>query len=828
MKKIKTLALFTISVLSLSLRNDVHAQTSKSAPTVYSANDLQLLKGFDAQSVINELKAKGIPQSEFPGILKHKKALYLSQQKGEKKLTSIPSNPPQGGGGPCINSGFEDVNFNMWTGATGLVPGTVWTPGFINGGLNASAAGPSRHTILTNVAGFDPVALNAVTNLPEIPLTAPGGGGVSVRLGNYDTGGETEKLDYPITVTPQNTSFTYQYAVVLESPTGHNNAEQPRFNIQVFDQFGTPVSGPCGVYAVEGLAAAGDTTFHPFNAGGVAASAGGFYKKWTTVGIDLTPYIGTTVTIEFQTADCTLGGHFGYAYIDCSCSQLQTNIAFCPNDTILMLTAPGGYSTYQWYDNNNILIPAAQGGTNDTLFIHNPVIGQIYSVSMFSLSGCNTSITTTLQYTSMQITDHFSNVSCFGLSDGLIYVTLTGANPPYTYTWTNQATGGSAGGNNDSLINLGPGDYVVHITSTGGCSGTDTIHITQPNVLPDTTAASVVLMCPNDTTVTLIAPAGALGYHWFQNGLPVSDALGGHNVVLTLHPPNMPSIGDTLYCALDCPHWSAVTLQSNNIQITDGHTDVTCYGNNDGSAFVNTSGPAAGPYFYSWTNSTGTVVNTTATYNNAYAGTYYVNVQTYGGCGKMDTIIINQPSNPEDSINLYTTFCMEDKNIVLRVPAGLGTYTWYAGTDTSASGIVLSTDDTLLIPNPVVGSIYTVWVHPPIGCDYMISSSLQYSPPPNLPNYIVTTNVFSPDGDGVNDKFDLNQFTYTKDFHVEIFNRWGKKVFESSDVHTQWDGRINGNPAEEGVYYWMASYTSLCTPGGESHESTGFVQVVRK
>ena len=38
-----------------------------------------------------------------------------------------------------------------------------------------------------------------------------------------------------------------------------------------------------------------------------------FYKNWTSVSIDLTHYIGQTVSITFQTYDCALGGHFGYA-----------------------------------------------------------------------------------------------------------------------------------------------------------------------------------------------------------------------------------------------------------------------------------------------------------------------------------------------------------------------------------------------------------------------------------------------------------------------------------------------------------------------------------
>ncbi len=846
MKKIKTFVFFTVVVFGFSMFQKTSAQTTFADNK--NLTDEQILKGFDEKACIEQMKKEGVRESEFLGCLRGRRITYLMNQRGIKGTISFPQKSMMSG--PCVNSGFEDTSFTNWTAATGNLsnyPGpTAWTNGFSTTTTNALENDPlARQTIMTNTTGFDINAVNSGTGIAEIPYTAPGGGGVSVRLGNsYVTGvattAETEKLDYPIVVTASNTSFTYKYAVVLENPTAHSSTQQPRFSIQVYDQFGVAISGPCGTYSIHADTAQFDTTYHPFNIAGIFD---GYYKKWTTVTIDLTSYISSTVTIEFVTQDCTLGGHFGYAYIDCSCSQLQATTAFCPNDTVLMLVAPPGFVSYQWRDSNGILIPGPTG-TNDTLWIPNPTLGQIYTVSMFSVSGCPTSLSVTLSTSTMQVNHGTLNGTCTGLNNGLAYVTTTGANAPFTYVWHDITTGGNVvGTNNDSIINMPSGTYYVTITTGGGCNGTDTMTINTPVFPTDTTLHNHVFVCPNDSAVTLVAPAGHSSYTWVdQSGTPIA---GGNTATLILHAPFSP--GQVYYCSLDCPHWFGDSLIQNSIQAAFTHTNVSCYGLNDGNASANNVTGAPGPYFYTWTNSAGTVVNSTATLSNAPAGTYIVNVHTYGGCGKTDTVIITQPFNPNDSVHLTTIFCMEDKNIVMRVQPGLGNYTWYAG-DTSLTGIILSTYDTLLIPDPIVGSVYTILIHPPVGCDYLITSTLKYSPPPNLPNYLITSNVFTPDGDGVNDKFDVsldpatrrssttgnitstttNEFAYVKDFHIEIFNRWGKKVFESSDVHTQWDGRINGNPADEGVYYWMASFTSLCTPGGEPHESTGFVQVVRK
>jgi gliding motility-associated-like protein len=280
-------------------------------------------------------------------------------------------------------------------------------------------------------------------------------------------------------------------------------------------------------------------------------------------------------------------------------------------------------------------------------------------------------------------------------------------------------------------------------------------------------------------------------------------------------------------------------LQSTANTVPIGAYNITCYGYNDGTAYVAGASGAPSPFTYSWANASGgAAISTNDTLFNAYAGTYVVTVTSAGGCKSHDTVNLTQPFNPGDSIHLHTTFCQEDKNIVLRVTVVnlSDTYTWYFG-NADTTGIVLGHTDTLLIPDPIAGSYYTVVVTPGpgLGCPYLITAALNYAPPPNLPDYLVSSNAFSPDGNDVNDKFDVSlsptthkTFAYTKDFHVEIYNRWGKKVFESDDVTNQWDGKINGNPADEGVYYWMASFTSLCTPNGEKHESTGFVQIFRK
>lgn len=64
-------------------------------------------------------------------------------------------------------------------------------------------------------------------------------------------------------------------------------------------------------------------------------------------------------------------------------------------------------------------------------------------------------------------------------------------------------------------------------------------------------------------------------------------------------------------------------------------------------------------------------------------------------------------------------------------------------------------------------------------------------------------NAFSPNGDGINDTWVITNLTDYQGNVVEVFNRYGQKVFYSNGYATSWDGRTHGNPLPVGVYYYI-------------------------
>ena len=64
-------------------------------------------------------------------------------------------------------------------------------------------------------------------------------------------------------------------------------------------------------------------------------------------------------------------------------------------------------------------------------------------------------------------------------------------------------------------------------------------------------------------------------------------------------------------------------------------------------------------------------------------------------------------------------------------------------------------------------------------------------------------NVFTPDGDGLNDIFNVKGIGISdKDFLLRIFNRWGHLIYETEDITKGWDGFFNGKICEDGQYIY--------------------------
>lgn len=389
----------------------------------------------------------------------------------------------------CTNADFESGSFSGWIGTTGMCcPINSTTNGIV----------PGRHTIMTG--GTDPQTNNLLS------CVAPGGQ-YSVRLGNDLSGGQAEQLKYTFTVTPQTQLFIYRYAVVLEDP-GHSPADQPRFQITVADQNGT-IDYTCGYYNV----VAGNN-LQGFNNYGMVR-----WRNWTTVGIDLTSKMGSTITITFSTGDCGWGGHFGYAYIDCMCYPFNVEAEYCPGGLYANLSAPPGFASYLW----------STGQTSTSIIINNPNIGDTVSVTMTSVTGCQVTLHTVLKESIVASSFSLSD-SCYNSTQFIDSSYIVTGTPIAGWIW-DFGDGTSSSLQNPVHQYSQPGTYLVtlYVVNQGGCHDSTTQLITLHN--KPSASFSGISVCSGTSTPffnqsTIASPDSITQYLWdFGDGSSASSII---------------------------------------------------------------------------------------------------------------------------------------------------------------------------------------------------------------------------------------------------------------------------------------------------------------
>ena len=241
-----------------------------------------------------------------------------------------------------LNLDFESGTFKNWQCFIGNTTTMVDNNGITQNQIILTPSPPvtNRHEIISATSTqFDPYG--------GFPTLCPYGGKYSVKLGNDSIGAQAEGLQYDFIVptTVDTFTFTYFYAVVFQDP-GHTPPEQPRFFVSAYDvASGLVVNCASFDYVATGAIPG----FEKSNFGTDV-----LFKRWTPASLQFAGLKGRKVRLEFKTADCTIGGHFGYAYLDVgnACSNILATAPYCRETNSVILNAPYGFQTYTWYTND--------------------------------------------------------------------------------------------------------------------------------------------------------------------------------------------------------------------------------------------------------------------------------------------------------------------------------------------------------------------------------------------------------------------------------------------------------------------------------------------
>jgi len=194
------------------------------------------------------------------------------------------------------------------------------------------------------------------------------------------------------------------------------------------------------------------------------------------------------------------------------------------------------------------------------------------------------------------------------------------------------------------------------------------------------------------------------------------------------------------------------------------------------------------------------------------AGLYTLLASDRVGCTDSKSIELIVSENPVATFHGTDTLEMHNGD-VLDAGTGLSSYLWNTGDSTESTVIT-------------VEGLYIVKMESPVGC---LGSDSVYVKlvSEGIPDFeIYIPNAFSPNGDGVNDFFQVmsNGLPIFK-FQFSIFDRWGGEVFSSSGIENGWDGKKNGKDCPGGVYVYKIVFSVDGVPG--SQERVGTVMLVR-
>ncbi len=299
-------------------------------------------------------------------------------------------------------------------------------------------------------------------------------------------------------------------------------------------------------------------------------------------------------------------------------------------------------------------------------------------------------------------------------------------------------------------------------------------------------AAITQATCSNNGAATLTITGTSTPYAVSWNTNPVQTGLTATN----LTPGNyVATVTDANSCVSTLP--VAITL-TNNLTMNNKADTSICFGASFNANIISNASA------YSWTPSTGVSNSTIANpVLSPTSTTTYTVTGTAGSCTINKSFIVNVAqainvnAGPDASI-------LSGSSTQLMGAGPVGTYAWTPATGLNASNILNP------VASPVATTTYTLRITTAGGCtntDNVLVTVIPYC--------IKPLNAFSPNGDGINDKWFVTNGNCTKNIKAMVFNRYGTKVYESNDYKNTWDGTYKGKALPDATYYYTLQFTLL-------------------
>jgi gliding motility-associated-like protein len=399
----------------------------------------------------------------------------------------------------------------------------------------------------------------------------------------------------------------------------------------------------------------------------------------------------------------------------------------------------------------------------------------------------------------LNLTPSQTNVTCNGASNGSASVAVSGGTAPYTYAWS------PSGGTGSSATNLKAGVYTVTVTDASAFTTTQSVTITEPTVIALTPSQTNVTCNGASNGSVSVAVSGGTApytYAWSPSGGTGSSATNLTAGIYTV----------TVTDASACTATQSFTItEPTVVALTPSQTNVTCNGASNGSASVVVTG-GTGPYTYAWSPSGGTGASAT----NLTSGIYMVTVTDVSACTTTQSFTITEPAAFSMLVQPSTASFNLGDSVALTV-TGAENYSWSPVTGLSCT--LCSSP----YASPTQTTSYVVTGKDASGCMETATVNIMVK---EICNDLYVPTAFAPEAKNTNPengKLCVYGSCITS-LNYSVYDRWGNKVFETSNMDLCWDGTYKGKEISSGVYSYMLV---VILNNGKRIEQSGNVSLIR-